>query len=125
MNIVIVGSRSFSNYSFMKKCILNIIDVNIIDYIISGGAKGADSLAEVFAKDYNIRTMIFKPNWKKYGRAAGVIRNTDIINNADIVIAFPIGDSKGTYNSINKAKKADKKVYIFEERNKTVDTFLL
>ena len=115
MNIAIIGSRNFSNYSFMKKCILNIIDVNIIDYIVSGGAKGADSLAETFAQEYNINTMIFKPNWQKYGRAAGVIRNTDIINNADIVIAFPIGDSKGTYNSINKAKKANKKVYIFEE----------
>ena len=113
MNIAIIGSRKFSNYSFMKNSILNIVKIEDIDYVVSGGAKGADTLGELFAKEYNLKTMIFKPEWNKYGKAAGVIRNTDIVRNADIIIAFPMGSSKGTYDSIHKARKSHKTVYIF------------
>ena len=120
MNIAIIGSRNFSNYSYMKENILNNIDVREIDNIVSGGARGADSLGEQFAKEFNINTIIFKPDWNKYGKAAGMIRNTDIINNCDIVFAFPIGESKGTYDSIKKAKKFNKKIYVFEEVNENI-----
>ena len=116
MNIAIIGSRKFSNYSFMKNSILNIVKIEDIDYVVSGGAKGADTLGELFAKEYNLKTMIFKPEWNRYGKAAGMIRNSDIVKNADIIIAFPIGASKGTYDSISKGKKLNKTIYIFEEQ---------
>lgn len=113
MNIAIIGSRNFSDYSFMKNSILHIVKIEDIDYVVSGGAKGADTLGELFAKEYNLKTMIFKPEWNRYGKAAGVIRNTEIVKNADIIMAFPMGSSKGTYDSIHKARKSHKTVYIF------------
>ncbi|WP_298069831.1 SLOG family protein [uncultured Mailhella sp.] len=122
MNIAIIGSRNFSDYSFMKNSILNIVKIEDIDYVVSGGAKGADTLGELFAKEYNLKTMIFKPEWKRYGKAAGVIRNTEIVKNADIIMAFPMGSSKGTYDSIHKARKSHKNVYIFSVDSETSGT---
>lgn len=79
---------------------------------MSGGAKGADSLAERFAKENNIETMIFPADWDKYGKNAGYIRNKDIISNSDIVIAFWDGKSKGTKISIDLAKQSSKILFI-------------
>jgi len=73
-----------------------------------GGAKGADTLASIYAKEHNIPIIVYKPNWKKYGRSAGIIRNKDIVNYCDKLVAFWDGKSKGTLNSINLSKKDDK-----------------
>jgi hypothetical protein len=55
---------------------------------------------------------VFKPDWNKYGKSAGFVRNKLIIENADIVFAFWDGESKGTLISINIAKELNKKLYI-------------
>ena len=112
-NLAIIGSRSFNNYSFAKKEILNIIQNNKISItkIISGGASGADKIAEMFASKFNIPIEVIVPNWNT-GKQAGMIRNTDIIKKSDCVIAFWDGVSKGTLDSINKAKRLNKKLYV-------------
>ena len=79
-----------------------------LDVIVSGGAKGADSLARHYAVVNDIELVEFIPDWKKYGRGAGMKRNKDIIENCDYCIAFWDGKSKGTKNSINLAKKSNK-----------------
>jgi hypothetical protein len=80
--------------------------------LVSGGAKGADTLGERYAKEHNIETKIFLPDWEKYGKKAGFLRNTDIINEAELIIAFWDGQSKGTKDSIDKAFKSEKKLLI-------------
>src|SRR5271157_1375029 len=107
-SIAIIGSRNFFNYHFAEKKILEILEkdnINNIKNIISGGAEGADKIAEKFASRHNIPITIFKPDWKKLGRKAGPIRNTKIIENSDIIIAFWDGKSTGTYDSIKKSQK--------------------
>jgi len=112
-NLAIIGSRSFNNYTYAKKEILNIIQNNKIPItkIISGGASGADKIAEIFANKFNIPIEVLVADWSK-GKQSGVIRNTDIIRKSDYVIAFWDGISKGTLDSINKAKKLNKKLFI-------------
>ena len=109
MNIAIVGSRTFTDYTQLKE---TLDEYKNISKIVSGGAKGADKLGERYAKENNIETLIFLPDWKKYGRAAGVIRNKDIVSNSDTVIAFWDGKSTGTLSSINLAKKLKKNLKI-------------
>lgn len=108
VKLAVVGSRSFSDYERLT----NVLSEYCIDAIISGGAIGADSLAERYAKEHNIKTIIYKPDWVKYGKRAGFIRNTDIINAADQIVAFWDGESKGTKNSIDTAISQHKKVRI-------------
>jgi predicted Rossmann fold nucleotide-binding protein DprA/Smf involved in DNA uptake len=80
--------------------------------IVSGGAKGADTIAESFAKVCRIPTKIFLPDWDKHGKAAGFIRNREIVDYCDMVIAFWDQKSKGTKNTIDTALKAGKPVWI-------------
>jgi hypothetical protein len=110
MRLAIIGSRNFTDWNLLESKIdeLKLKPTEIV----SGGAKGADSLGEKYAKMKNIPIKIYKPDWEKYGKAAGVIRNEDIINYSDRVIAFWDGKSKGTKNSIDHARKLSKKVYI-------------
>jgi hypothetical protein len=114
MKIGIIGSRTFDNYNFLEEQILKNFNIDDITLIVSGGANGADKLGENFAKNYKIRTLIFLPDWKSYGKSAGFKRNHDIINNSDIVIAFWNYESKGTENSIKLCEKKNKKCIIID-----------
>jgi hypothetical protein len=112
-NLGIVGSRSFCNYSYGRDRILKIIESNSIfpEKIVSGGALGSDQIAEKFAKEFNLDSKIILPDWSN-GRGAGLNRNTEIIKESDFIIAFWDGESRGTLDSINKAKKMGKKIHI-------------
>lgn len=112
MKVAVIGSRNFNNYSLISETLQKVHETKPISLIISGGAVGADSLAEKWAKLHNIPTLIFMPDWKQYGKKAGLIRNTDIIQNSDSVIAFWNGSSKGTKDSITKAKKLNKPILV-------------
>jgi hypothetical protein len=108
MNIAIVGSRSYNDYEKFKDKLKWYIDINKTDYIITGGAIGIDKLAERFAKENNIKIKIFLPEWKEYGKKAGYIRNLEIVQNSDIVIAFWDGESKGTKLTMDIARGSKK-----------------
>lgn len=115
MKLGIVGSRDFVDYQLFCKAIDQFltewnIDHNDIEFIISGGALGADTLAQQWATDNNHQMKIFYPDWKSHGRAAGPMRNQLIIDNSTHIIAFPSVSGKGTQDSIKKAKKANKKI---------------
>jgi hypothetical protein len=108
MKLAICGSRSFTNYAFFKKTILKRFNVKEINLIVSGGAVGPDKFAERFAKEHNIPTLIHKPDWKKHGKKAGMIRNEFIVRDADAVICFWDGESRGSKNAIEWAKTLEK-----------------
>jgi hypothetical protein len=111
LNVAIVGSRTFKDYKKLKE-IINSLNINI-SKIISGGANGADKLGELLAKENNIDIHIFYPDWNKYGKKAGFIRNEQIVKNSDLIIAFWDGKSKGTLHSINLSKKYNKDLIIY------------
>jgi hypothetical protein len=111
MRVAIVGSRDFTDFEYMEKWVLHtlIYEIGVDDFrnvkIISGGARGADTLAEKFANKHNISTTIFPADWNKYGKKAGYLRNITLVENSDFVIAFWDGESKGTKMTIDLAKK--------------------
>jgi hypothetical protein len=111
-----VGSRSFADYERLKKFILEHINIEDISLVVSGGAIGADTLAERFAKEYNLKKKIFIPQWDTYGKSAGYIRNIDIVKEADVVFAFWDGQSKGTKSTISLAREHNKVVHVYLTR---------
>jgi hypothetical protein len=121
MKIAVVGSRTFNNYDYLVRKLDEIIfgieefgDIHNFE-IVSGGARGADRMAEWYAefREYPIR--IFPADWDKLGRSAGYKRNKQIIDYADIVTAFWDGESKGTKHSINLAVSQNKQVLIYTD----------
>lgn len=111
MRYAIVGSRTCTS----KKFVFPILDkvLSSGDIIISGGARGADSLAEEYAKQKEFTVVVYKAMWDLYGKSAGYKRNMQIIDDSDEVIAFWDGVSKGTKHSINLAKVAKKPVHVY------------
>ena len=104
MKVIIAGGRDFKDYELlMKKCdniLINQTDVTII----SGGAKGADSLGEWYANQKGYGLEIYPAEWEKFGKSAGYKRNVLMAENADALIAFWDGKSRGTNHMINIAK---------------------
>ena len=108
---LIVGSRNFNEYELMKEkldfLLKNKQEKHIV--IVSGGANGADALAEKYAREYHYELVVFPADWTK-GKSAGYIRNDKmhkfIATKEDRgVVAFWDGQSKGTTHSFELAKK--------------------
>jgi hypothetical protein len=110
MKLAIIGSRDFTDYSLLEQTLE--FYKPYITLVISGAAKGADSLGERWALSNKIKTLIFPANWNEYGKRAGFIRNEDIIQNCDCCVAFWDGVSKGTKHSISLCEKYDKPLKI-------------
>lgn len=106
-NVAVIGSRNF----IKPDDFLNgMIGENEI--MISGGARGVDSEAAKYAESNHIKIIVIKPDYERFGKSAPLVRNTEIINLCDRVIAYWDGKSKGTLDSINKARKLGKPVEI-------------
>ena len=119
MHIAVIGSRNYTDYYGLETVLDEFIESKCGSLynecqIVSGGATGADTLAEMYANAKDMSIVIFRAEWKKYGRGAGFKRNKDIIDKADVVFAFWDGKSTGTKNSIELAEKANKQVYIID-----------
>ena len=126
-SLAIIGSRNFSDYKLLCE---EMAKLPRPAQIVSGGAKGADSLGKKYAEEHGIPTKIFPAIWYPEGEAgpmdkgAGMKRNTDIIRESTAVIAFWDGDSTGTIDSINKSiiqKKFVKVVYVGLPKKKQDD----
>jgi len=116
--IIVAGSRYFSNkewlYSVLDDYIKNIDD-NV--EIVSGHCRGADMLGEQYAKDHGIPLVLFPADWSKYGKRAGYIRNNQMAKYASekngVLIAFPIGEARGTKMMIRIAHNYDLETEVY------------
>ena len=111
MRVAVVGSRNYRNRARLYFVLDKYQEEHGLTHIVSGGAKGADSLAEEYAKERCIPYTIYPANWDRYGRSAGFVRNSQIANDCDAVIAFPLAESKGTRHTMELAEKAGLPVY--------------
>ena len=104
MKVIIAGGRTFTDYDLLSsicdKAFKNLSDVEIV----SGCAKGADKLGEIYAITKGYKLKRFPADWEKNGKKAGYMRNTDMSLYADALIAFWDGTSKGTKHMIDIAK---------------------
>ncbi len=112
-----VGGRDFNSYTLLENSVKALLYYKQITEIVSGGARGADKLAMLFAISNNLKLKEFIPDWRPkgvYDPTAGFKRNRLIVEYADIIIAFWDGVSKGTANSISIAKELKKPCYIIK-----------
>jgi hypothetical protein len=108
MKIAIIGGREYKDYDRLRR----ILDLYPATVIVSGGARGADSLGARYADEKGLQKEIYEPDWDLFGKRAGFMRNTDIVENSDMIIAFWDGKSRGTKDSLNKAEKLKKTTLI-------------
>jgi hypothetical protein len=101
MQVDVIGSSTFSNYSFLSSQLSNFP----ISSIVSGGAAGADSLAARYAREHGLPLQVFLPDYGRYGRRAPLVRNQYIISCAQQVVAFWDSRSSGTAHAIGLARQ--------------------
>lgn len=113
MKTIIAGCRDFTDIHLLKKQLDYYREhTNSITEIVSGGATGADAMGEAYALLNGIPIKGFPANWSKHGKAAGPIRNKEMAEYADCLIAFWDGKSRGTKNMIDTMNKLKKPTYI-------------
>ena len=116
--VIIAGSRNFENYALMSEK-LNDLFVHSSEFngsvikIISGMAKGADTLAIRYADEHKLTKLLFPANWKSYPRIAGFLRNEDMLSIATHLIVFWDGKSSGTKHMIDIAKEKGIPFWVF------------
>jgi hypothetical protein len=110
MKVAVIGSRTFTDYP--RLCQVLDSAKTPITQIVSGGAHGADQLAERWAKERGIPVLVFKPDYGTHRKRAPLVRNTLIIEEADAVVAFWDGCSPGTAHALSQAKALKKPVHI-------------
>lgn len=133
---LIVGSREITDYELVEKAIKE--SGFKISEIISGGAKGADTLAEKYAKQNKIKIKVFKPDWdnieaegakvkerinpwtkevEKYNCMAGFQRNSEMVNYGEQCIALQVEDTSGTQDTIKKCQEKGIPVFIYPPKS--------
>lgn len=102
--VIIAGGRLFDDYAYLKDSMDYLLQ-NVKDEIavICGKARGADTLGEKYAKERGYTVHYFPADWDRYGKSAGYIRNEEMAKNADALVAFWDGKSRGTKNMIKLA----------------------
>jgi hypothetical protein len=111
MKTIIAGGREFGDYGFLCDC-MNTLRFEVHE-IVSGKARGADTLGERWATETYCPIKEFPADWDKHGKAAGPIRNSEMANYAEALVAFWDGKSKGTKNMIETAAKKGLYVKVF------------
>lgn len=99
--VIVAGSRFFNDKTLMFQKLDEVIGaINDPVEIVSGHCRGADMLGEEYARQHNLPLITFPADWNKYGKKAGYIRNKHMAEYASkdngVLVAFPIGESRGT-----------------------------
>lgn len=106
MRLIIAGGREFNDYELLKEKLGHLLINNTDDVeIVSGKARGADSLGEKYAKEKGYLIKEFPADWNKHGKAAGYLRNKEMAEYATHCVCFWDGESKGTKHMIDLANK--------------------
>lgn len=115
MRVIIAGGRDIHDLKLVEEAITASGWEHDIETVVSGGAKGVDTLGEQWATTHIGKSHIDKhlAKWKKYGKRAGYVRNQEMAMNADALIAVWDGKSKGTKHMIEIANEMELEVFIW------------
>lgn len=114
MKVIIAGGRDFDDYDCLKVVCDYYLQNKTEIEVVSGCAKGADQLGEKYAEERGYSIKRFPAYWNKYGKRAGHIRNGQMAEYADALIAFWDRESRGTGNMIKQAKQNNLKIRVFK-----------
>jgi hypothetical protein len=112
--VIVAGGRTFTNYALLREKLDSALrnKVNEDIAIVSGTARGADQLGEQYAKERGYTVNSHPADWDQHGKSAGYIRNKEMAQNADALLAFWDGKSRGTKHMIDLAHQHGLKVIV-------------
>jgi len=103
--VIVAGGRDFDDYDLLEAKMDYLLQNKTESIVVvCGEARGADSLGKRYAKEHGYKIHSFPADWETNGKRAGFIRNVEMAENADALVAFWDGQSKGTKHMIDTAK---------------------
>ena len=118
--VCVTGSREYRDQTRL----FQVLDTHHPQLIVHGGARGADTLAELYGTHHRIPTKVFRADWDTYGKSAGHLRNIEMGNALIIarkkghqitVVAFPIGESRGTRHMMKIARARNFDLHVIDD----------
>lgn len=106
--VLICGSRGINQLNISRY----IKNIDKIQKIVHGGCRGVDSIADPWAKANDIEAVVYKPNYKVYGRRAPLVRDEEMAEFCDVIICFWDGKSRGSKYTCDYGRKIGRKVII-------------
>lgn len=112
MKVIIAGSRGITDYD----TVFDAVKASgfILTEVVSGMAKGVDTLGELYAASKRLPVKQFPANWELYGKRAGYKRNAQMGDYADAAIAIRLNNSRGTSHMIEYMLKLNKPVFVVD-----------
>src|SRR5215472_17801457 len=110
MKLIIAGSRTFTNYQLL--CQTLAPERHRITQVLTGDARGADRLGYRWAWKHAITHQLFRADWERFGKSAGVRRNHQMAQAGDVLLAFWDGQSAGTHHMISCMQQLSKPVVV-------------
>ncbi len=121
MWVIIAGGRDFSDYELLKERCDHFLSLTQGVVVVSGCARGADTLGEQWAQERGHEIIRMPADWNKHGKLAGPIRNSEMAKQAEALIAFWDGESRGTKHMIETARKRGLAVRVVRYPQRGVD----
>ena len=112
MKVIIAGPRYVTDFGIVKQAI-EASGFNITQ-VVSGGARGVDTLGEIWARANGIKFVRFPADWNKHGKSAGPIRNQEMAKYADALVVIIFPNSKGSTNMFHVGNRNGLKIYMEE-----------
>ena len=110
MKTIVAGGREFNDYEYLNR----VLQAHDITMIVSGTARGADRLGEMWADNNNVPVKKHPADWNKHGKSAGYIRNSEMAKCSEALVAFWDGKSRGTKHMIDLATKEGLVVTVYD-----------
>lgn len=119
MRILITGSRNWTNREIIRQALREAGQAAKTHpqgvVVVHGGARGADMIAGEIAREFGCMIEVHPADWQAHGKAAGPIRNAHMVKlGADVCLAFPLGESRGTRHCMHMAEAAGIPVKVYE-----------
>ena len=110
MHLIIAGARTFTDYQFL--CQVLTPDRHRIAQVLTGGARGAEQLGYRWAWKHTVQHQLFRAEWERFGKSAGVRRNHQLAQAGDVLVVFGDGPSPGTAHLIQCMQALGKPVVV-------------
>jgi len=118
MKLALIGSRGYPALDLVRRF---VVDLPADTIVVSGGARGVDSAAEDAARAVGLCVLVLEPDWETLGRRAGLVRNEEVIDEVDEVVAWWDGESRGTVHALQLAGEAGKPVTVFGPHGEKIE----
>lgn len=123
MNLIIAGSRDLTPIDLINRFAGKLDRKYGVSHVVSGKARGVDTAGEFWAVEHGKQIIDMPADWDRHGKKAGILRNVEMLQQADIILVIMHNDSRGSTHMATIAKASGKPTYVYNTDTKKGESF--